>query len=469
MSGNALLSIFDTPSRDAVASLGAPTRSPQHRRPLSTVGDDVAAATLHGTCVEYANLDHGATAPALRSVADAVERTLRTYGSVHRGAGQASRLTTGWYEQARQEVARFVDARPDDVVVFTRNTTDSLRLLAHALPQDAQVFVFRSVHHAALLPWPAEQTTRLDIPRSHDEAEQVLDDALSAFRAGSDAPALVLITGACNVTGEVWPVARLAASARRHGARTALDAAQLAPHRPVTQAAWGVDYVALSGHKTYAPYGSGVLVGRRDWLDAAAPYFPAGGASHRVGETQIDWAPAPARHEGGTPNAVGAIALAAAAAALTAHRDLALAREHEAHRIVREGLGAIDGVRILTLFDAETTEQPGPAVDNVGVTTFVVRGYDPTLVAQVLSDEYGIAVRDGRFCAHLLCDSLIGTGASAVRASLGLASTPEHVRRLVAAVERIATRGPAFDYVHTPGVGWAPTHDARDLSEPRPW
>lgn len=448
---------------------------------LATIGADLGVATLDGRVVEYANLDHGATAPALVAAAHAVDATLRTYGSVHRGAGRASQLTTRWYEEARQEVATFVGAREDDVAEFTRNTSDALNLLAHCLPGDTQVFVFRSMHHAALLPWSDERTTRLPIPRSHDEAERTLRTALGAFRASSDAPALVLITGACNVTGEIWPIERLAATAREHDARTALDAAQLAPHRRVDIDAWGIDYVALSGHKAYAPYGSGALVGRRDWLDAAPPYFRAGGASHRVSEDasgagDVDWAPAPARHEGGTPNAVGAIALAAAARTLAEHREVAEAREEAAHAIIRSGLAAIDGVRVVELFDEGAVDDrhddvaPGQgASDNVGVTTFTVDGYDPTLVAQILSDEHGIAVRDGRFCAHLLCDARLGDGATGVRASIGLATTAEHARRLVDAVRALVTHGPTFDYTHTPGLGWSPIADRRDLSEPRPW
>lgn len=430
----------------------------------ATVSDGVGVPTLHHTVVEFANLDHGATAPALVGVAEAAERILRTYGSVHRGAGYASRLTTGWFEEARSEVAHFVGLGEDSHVVFTRNTTDALALLAHVLPDNAQVFVFESVHHAALLPWPAERTTRLSVPSSPEAAIATVDAALSRFRATSDAPALVVITGACNVTGEIWPIGELAAVARSHGARSVVDAAQLAPHRVIDIDAWGVDYVAFSGHKMYAPYGAGVLAGRADWLDAADPYLPAGGASKRVTTDDVEWSEGPARHEGGTPNAVGAIALAAAAAKLRAHSHAIENHEHRVHGIIRDGLSALPGVKILHVLGSD--EEP---VDGVGVTTFTVDGYDPTLVAQVLADEHGIAVRDGRFCAHLLCDERLGKGATAVRASIGLATTVEHAHRLVAAVRSLVERGPAFEYVHTPGIGWAPVGDERDLSEPRPW
>lgn len=463
MSSTPVLSVLRTPAESTASAYLSLAPTHQSATP-ATVSGGVGVPTLHGTVVEFANLDHGATAPALVPVAQAVASVQRTYGSVHRGAGYASRITTEWFERAREEVAEFVGARADDHVVFTRNTTDALALLAHALPTDAQVFVFESVHHAALLPWPAERTTRLPVPSSRDDAIASLTEALARFRAGSEAPALVVITGACNVTGEIWPIAELAALASAHGARSVVDAAQLAPHRPLDLGGWGADYLALSGHKMYAPYGAGVLAGRADWLDAAPPYLPAGGASKRVSHDAVTWAGGPARHEGGTPNVVGAVALAAAAASLTRARDAVTAHERALHRIIRDGLRDIPGVEILHLLGDEEAPE-----DGVGVTSFTVAGIDPTLVSQVLADEYGIAVRDGRFCAHLLCDARLGVDSTAVRASLGLATSAEHAHRLVAAVRSLVEDGPHFEYAHTPGVGWAPVHDGRDLSEPLPW
>ena len=137
---------------------------------------------------------------------------------MHRGAGFASRVTSSRYEQARETVATFVGAREDDQVVFTRNTTDSFNLLARALPEDTLVFVFGSEHHAALLPWP--RALRLPVPHSHDEALDLLEQALRNHPAEHR---LVVATGASNVTGEHWPVERLAALAHEHDARFALD------------------------------------------------------------------------------------------------------------------------------------------------------------------------------------------------------------------------------------------------------
>ncbi|NUV58068.1 aminotransferase class V-fold PLP-dependent enzyme, partial [Streptomyces coelicolor] len=198
-----------------------------------------------------------ASAPALQRVWDDVAAYAPYYGSVHRGAGYLSQLSTDLFENARRTVAEFLDCRDGDEVVFTRSTTDSLNLLAAALPDGCEVFVFETEHHAALLPWRrAGRVTFLDAPDSPAQAVAALERAL----ADRDpyGPALVCVTGASNVTGELWPVRELAAAAHAHGARIVLDAAQLAPHRAVSVRELDVDWVAFSGHKLYAPFGSGV-------------------------------------------------------------------------------------------------------------------------------------------------------------------------------------------------------------------
>lgn len=378
-----------------------------------------------GSTVEYAHLDHGATTPAFAAVAEQVARAAVTYSSVHRGAGFASRVTSSRYEQARESVADFVGAREDDQVVFTRNTTDSFNLLARALPADTTVFVFASEHHAALLPWTT--TVRLPIPHSHAEAVTVLDEALRTHPAQHR---LVVATGASNVTGEHWPIERLASLAHEHGARFALDAAQVAPHRRVDIAALGVDWIAFSGHKIYAPFGSGVLVGRSDWLDAAQPYLAGGGASARVGEDLTEWACGPARHEAGSPNVLGAVALATACEIITEHEEAILAHEQGLRSHLLQGLAAIDGVHVHTLFGG---------VEGAPVATITVDGYSSDEVARVLGDDHGIGVRDGKFCAHLLVDDLLSgrDQEAAVRISAGLGTTPEHIDRLLFALRSL--------------------------------
>jgi len=432
----------------------------------AVVGADLVVPTLSGP-TPYANLDHAASTPALVPVKEAVDRALQTYASVHRGAGYASRVTSAWYEQARAEVAAFVGARADDTVVFTRTTTDSWALLANALPAGTTVFVFAAEHHSTLLPWGGHRTVRLPIPGTIAEGLESLRTALEAAR-GLGAPRLVVLAGASNVTGEVWPVADFARLAHEHGARIAVDAAQLSAHRRIDLAGWEADYVAFSGHKTYAPFGAGVLVGRGDWLDAGAPYLRGGGSTRSVTPDEVVWATGAARHEGGSPNVIGAIALAAACATIAAHRAAIEAHESLLLQRLRRGLAGIDGVQQLSIFGAEH--------DRVGVVAFIVRGVESGLVSQVLAAEHGIGVRDGRFCAHLLVDGLLGAAqrsdgsdaTTAVRASIGLGTTVEAVDRLVGALRELVEAGPAAAWTQTES-GWVLQDDPRDAVVTRPW
>jgi selenocysteine lyase/cysteine desulfurase len=426
----------------------------------AVVGSRLSVPLVTGERVQYANLDHAASAPCLEQVRDAVDELLPWYASVHRGAGFASQVSTKVYEQARGTLRRFVGARSSDTVVFTRNTTDSLNLLAKSLPRRTSVVLFDTEHHAALLPWRGPNVRRVQTPESPAAAVPALEAALKLCPEG---PRLVVVTGASNVTGELWPVADLAAVARRFGARIALDAAQLAPHRPVDIKALDVDYVVLSGHKLYAPYGAGALIGRADWLQAAEPYLVGGGATKNVVDwgdhLGVAWSAVPERHEAGSPNVVGVHALAAACDTITRHGwDHIVAHEQALLTRLREGLRTIPGLHELSIFHGDQ--------DRVGVVSFTIHGHEAGLIAAALSAEYGIGVRDGAFCAHVatrrLLERVEATERRALRASLGLGSTVEHVDRLVGALRTLVTEGPKWTYVQEDGR-WAPADDNRPL------
>ncbi|MFE0435618.1 aminotransferase class V-fold PLP-dependent enzyme [Streptomyces nigra] len=428
--------------------------------PLPVLGADVTVPLVTGGEVAYAALDYAASAPALQRVWDDVAAYAPYYGSVHRGAGYLSQLSTDLFENARRTVAEFLGCREDDQVVFTRSTTDSLNLLAGTLPAGCEVFVFETEHHASLLPWRDARVTYLDAPRTPAEAVRTLEHAL----ADRDpyAPALVCVTGASNVTGELWPVRELAAAAHAHGARIVLDAAQLAPHHPVSVRDLDVDWVAFSGHKLYAPFGTGVLAGRADWLRAAEPYLAGGGASRSVtrredGGVDVEWHDSAARHEAGSPNVIGAYAVASACKALAeAGFDSLVARERHLIEKVRTGLAEVPEVRVLSLF--------GDDAPRVGVISFVVEGWNSSHFAAALSAEYGIGVRDGLFCAHPLVRTLLGSdpqtqgecGApeaapgekslNAIRVSFGAGTPDEHVERFVTAVKELVTDGARWNY-----------------------
>ncbi|MFE6894317.1 aminotransferase class V-fold PLP-dependent enzyme [Streptomyces sp. NPDC057694] len=432
----------------------------QTAAPLAVLGRDVTVPLVTGGEVTYAALDYAASAPALQRVWDDVAAYAPYYGSVHRGAGYLSQLSTDLFENSRTTVAEFLDCREGDQVVFTRSTTDSLNLLAAALPADCQVFVFETEHHASLLPWRDARVTYLNAPRTPDEAVATLERAL----ADRDpyGPALVCVTGASNVTGELWPVRELAAAAHAHGARIVLDAAQLAPHHPVSVQDLDVDWVAFSGHKLYAPFGSGVLAGRSDWLTEAEPYLAGGGASRKVarrtdGGVDVEWHENAARHEAGSPNVIGVYSIASACKALTeAGFESLVEREQQLIGKVRAGLAAVPEVKVLSLF--------GDDAPRVGVISFVVEGWNSSHFAAALSAEYGIGVRDGLFCAHPLVRTLLGSdpqtqgecGApeaapgekslNAIRVSFGAGTPDEHVERFVAAVAELVRDGAAWSY-----------------------
>ncbi|MCB7135156.1 aminotransferase class V-fold PLP-dependent enzyme [Cellulosimicrobium marinum] len=445
----------------ALADTACPTTPPAvtdvAARPalLPVVGSDTLVPLVDGRAVPYANLDVAASAPALRSVADRVTEVLPLYASVHRGAGYLSQVSTALYEASRRTVGAFVGAREDDVTIVTRNTTDSLNLLAGCVPANpdgtpGRVLVLDVEHHANLLPWQRTGgATVLAGGNSVAETLAGLRTELARFDY-----ALVAVTGASNVTGESLPLADVVRTVHDAGARLVLDGAQLVPHRGFSLAASGVDYVAFSGHKTYAPFGAGALVGRRDWLDAGTPHLAGGGAVRHVRVDGTDWQTAPARHEAGSPNVVGAVALAAACDALAA-LDPAALHAHEAalRAALVAGLADVDGVRVVSVWP--------DATDPVGVVTFTVAGHDPGLVAAYLSAEHGIGVRDGRFCAHPLLARL-GLDEGAIRASVGVGTTGAEVARLVDAVRAYVEHGPAARYAVVDGC-WAVVDDPRPV------
>ncbi|AZG47845.1 aminotransferase class V-fold PLP-dependent enzyme [Gordonia insulae] len=430
-----MTAVLSAPFLTPIAELG-----PAHPSiaPLAqVVGADECVPLRAGDSARYANLDYAASAPALTAVAQTVQASLAQYASVHRGAGHLSQVTTRRYEEARETVRAFVRGRVDDAVVFTRGTTDAINLAAHVTCGD--VVVLDIEHHANLLPWCAPDRTGSSRVRVVP-ACATIEDTLAALDAelASAPAALLAVTAASNVTGEVLPIGRLASIAHRHGARILVDAAQLVAHRRVSMVSHGIDYLVFSGHKLYAPFGAGVLIGRADWLDAAPPYLAGGGASASVdfgitgADAAVEWHRGPARHEAGSPNVLGAISIAAACTALADIGFDSIGLHEEALRArLDDGLAAIDGVTALRIFDDST--------DRVGIAGFDVAGHAPRAVAEYLSSDAGVGVRDGKFCAHPLLKRL-GHPDGAVRASFGLGTGSDDIDRLTDALTRLTTR-----------------------------
>ncbi len=423
--------------------------------PIPLVGDEMVVPCVDGVERIACGFDAAASTAALPSVAAAVTEMLPMYSSVHRGAGWKSQRATAAYEQAREAVLRFA-GRPadgDDVAVLCRNTTEAINHIAYRLrlaPDDVVVTTVAE-HHANLLPW-GRVATRRYVDCGVDGTFKV-DDVVAALSIAGPPPKLLAITAASNVTGWLSPIDAIIDAAHALGVPVLVDAAQLAPHRPLPIAA---DYVAFSGHKIYAPFGASAFIGPRATFADGDPFLAGGGAVDLVDLDEVVWSDPPEREEAGSPNVIGAVALHAAIDELTAVGWDALAEhEHVVGDRMRRGLAALPGVHLL-----------GPAADSdvetLALATFVVDGLPHALVAARLSAEFGIATRHGCFCAHPYLlrlldlsdaeveayrgDVLRGdrrTIPGAVRASAGINTTDADVDRLLDAVARIAAGEPA--------------------------
>ncbi len=445
---------------------------------VDLVGAGLLVPCLDGTDRPYRDLDCAASTPAMQVVADAVADFLPWYSSVHRGAGYKSRRATAAYERARESTHRFA-GRPsekDNVVVLCRNTTEAINQLAYRLQLARDDVVVTTVveHHANLLPW-ARVAQRRWVECGTDGTFSV-DDVTVALDAGPR-PKLLAMTGASNVTGWLPPVEQICAEAHARGVPVLLDAAQLAPHRRLPP---GPDFIAFSGHKLYAPYGAGALIGPRHVFTTGDPFLAGGGAVDLVDLDEVIWTEPPEREEAGSPNVVGAIAFGAAMDELdrigwdtiTAHEAALSTRLHE-------GLRAIDGVHVLG-----PVTDPGAAT--LAVAAFTVEGMHHGLVAARLSAEFGIGVRHGCFCAHPYLLRLLGVGPAgvaeareavlrgdrseipgAVRASCGLGTSSEDVDTLLHALQTVIHGGPPpvpYEQDNVTGDFW-PEGEARGWSD----
>src|SRR6202140_1310649 len=441
-------------------------------------GVDLPVPVAGGGTVTGINFDNAASTPPLKRVRDAVTGFADVYSSVHRGTGYKSRLATDAYEQARDLVAKFlgVDER-SQVVIFVKGTTDALNRIAaeQARLDGRQVLVTEMEHHADLLPWRHRSGHQLVglTPDGHID----LGAIEKALKESEGRIGLVAVSGASNVTGFISPIHEVAELAHRYGALVSVDAAQLAPHRRIdirpADDRGHLDFVSFSGHKMYAPYGAGVLVAPRDFF-AGAPEVMGGGAIRIVTWDDTVWADLPDREEAGSPNVIGAVALGVEIETLLELGfDEMLRHEVELGSALHTRLSRIPGVAVLG--GAGTSA----ATPRLGLASFLVDGLHHGLVAAALSHEWGIAVRNGCFCANPYVFPLLNMDRQAVeavegevtsghrkalpgavRASLAPYNTAEELDRFLEAVTHIArgrlkaTYEQAADGTFSPAGGW---------------
>ena len=380
-------------------------------------------------------LDSGATSQKPRQVLDA-ERAFyeRHNAAVHRGAHQLGEEATDAYEGARERVARFVGAAPDEVV-FTRNATEGINLVAYAMSNAAwggpsaerfrlgpgdEVVVTEMEHHANLVPWQELCRRTGATLRWLGLTDEGRLDLADLDEVVNERTRVVAFVHQSNILGTVNPVATVVARARQVGALVLLDACQSVPHLPVDVRTLDVDFLVFSGHKMCGPTGIGVLWGRRELLEGMPPFLTGGSMIEVVRMEGTTYAAPPQRFEAGTPVVAQAVGLAAACDYLdTVGMERIEAHEHAvtAHALAR--LGEVDGVRVI---GPATTEARGGAV------SFAVEGVHPHDVGQVL-DDLGIAVRVGHHCAAPVCRRYAVPATT--RASFYLYSTLDEVDALV--------------------------------------
>jgi len=409
---------------------------------------ELLVKTTRGTLREV-NLDNAATTIPFSVVSEAVAEFLRTYGSVHRGSGQRSRTSTQSYEDARDRIQQFTGASLDSYVVFTKNTTEAINHAAQLWSRRSGKVLISDIEHSSnLLPWLA--SNEVIQYRTNPDGTLNIECVEEVFKTHDIK--LLAITGSSNVTGYKPPIHDLAELAHKYGAMILVDACQLIQHQKVdvlpSDNPRHLDFVAFSGHKMYAPFGGGVLIGPKEFFDQAMPYQIGGGNLTYISrDLQLKRFPTVQAHDPGTPNAVGAISIAKATEVL---ESIGYDRIHEYESdLVRSafiGLKQVDGVKVYV---------QEPELGNI--IPFDITGMNSILTAEILRDDYGIGVRAGSFCTYEFMRKLksisdeqdqkiseeIDRGVTrsipgVVRASFGLVNNQEDVTRLVSAINEIA-------------------------------
>jgi cysteine desulfurase / selenocysteine lyase len=444
---------------------------------------------LDGRYVPQIFLDNAASTKPFKVVSDFLQEIQPYYSNIHRGTGFDSHFCTERYEEARQIVGEFVGWDSDrDVVIPVRNTTEGMNLLANTIDFEKGDRVLTTIleHHSSDLPWRSR--AKVEHLPVDSEGQIDLAELESRLNPSQGRVRVVTMTGASNITGSVLPVHEIATLAHKYGALMVVDGAQLLPHRelkmrPHTDPSH-IDFVVFSGHKMNCPAGVGAVVGRRDIFAAATPYQTGGGTISTVTVDSVTWAAPPDRNEAGTPNILGLIALARTIQVLEAvGMDAIDQHERELTALLLEKLARIPQVKVLG------SSNPAAVDKRVGAVSFTVEGVEHGLVSAVLSFEWGIAVRNGTFCAQPLMKHLLKTDedfvcggksentSGAVRASLGVHNTEQDIETLVTAIASIAKqqwkgqyeqnahsgeylpRGFRFDFSVLPGFSTEPKID----------
>lgn len=401
--------------------------------------------------VQAINFDNAATTPSLISVAQEVMRFLPWYSSVHRGFGYKSQASTKIYEESRNIVLRFVNANPEtNTVIFVKNTTEALNKLSNMLYsqyKDDVILCTEMEHHSNDLPW---RKYNIDYIRVDEYGRLLIEDLEDKLIKYNGRVKLVTITGASNVSGYKNNIHLAAKLAHKYNAKIVIDGAQLVPHSPVDMkddySDEHIDFLAFSAHKMYAPFGTGVLIGKKEDFEGIAPDYSGGGTVDIVTEDFVKWTNTPGKDEAGSPNIIGVVALSIAIETLSS-LGMENIEKHE-QELTSYALNELRNIPHIQLYyDAVAPHQ------RISIIPFNIEGMPHETVAKILSYEAGIAARNGCFCAHPYVQRLLRLTdeeikdringnipkLGLVRISFGLYNTTKEIDHLIYMLNKIAS------------------------------
>ena len=388
----------------------------------------VLSQTVNGKPLVY--LDNGASSQVPQSVIDRTSKYLsEEHSNIHRGVHYLSQHATTAYEAAREKVKRFINAREAKECIFVRGTTEGVNLVAHSygrkfIGEGDEILVSQMEHHSNIIPWQMiaeEMGAKVVMIPMNDRGELIIDEYENLL---NERTKMVAIAHVSNSLGTVNPVKEMIATAHKFGVPVCVDAAQSVPHFPVDVQDLDADFFVFSGHKMFGPTGSGVMYGKREWLDQMPPYQTGGGMIRTVSFEGTTFAPIPDKFEAGTPAIAAGIGLGAAIDYINAiDFEAAAAYEHELLEYATERLADIPGVKII-----------GTAAEKASVLSFTIEGIHPHDIGTIL-DQQGIAVRAGHHCAQPVME-FFDVPATA-RASFAFYNTREEVDKLADAVQKV--------------------------------
>lgn len=412
-------------------------------------GIEVPVELISGKYVVPINFDNGATTPPFKKVDTFIYDNILLYSSVGRG-GQKSSYCTNAYEISRQHILRFFNLCEEDgyTAIYVKNTTEGINFLANTLcgHKMDKVLITRMEHHANDLPWRMSANILYSDVDSRGKIE--IQNIKERLEGAGGTIKYVSVTAASNVTGYINPIHEIAQLAHKYGAKIIVDGAQLVAHKKINMKGTGkndeIDFLVFSGHKMYAPFGSGVVIGPKEIFDQKNPYLVGGGTVVTVFDDDFYWKPSPQKNEAGTPNFLGAMAIVAATTVLQEIGfDAIWAHERGLKQRLLKGLEHMPQVVLY----GDSKEE-----DRLGVIAFNVKGICYERLAKLLADLRGIATRSGCFCAQPYVARLLGvsskeryqymlnknlTPPGMVRVSFGLYNTEEEVDEFLTVLEHI--------------------------------